>query len=132
MNQQVTIEKIKFAAQMRMQSVTQGFSDVELKCYEDDLADNLIWSMKACVFGEKGSRIVIEYPQDWWEALKDRWAPNWFKRRYPVLYTRHDINPQTIYRNLKISLPHERHHIRLDHRRVDRYDMTAAFDERLI
>lgn len=24
------------------------------------------------------------YPRDWWEALKERFAPAWFVRRYPV------------------------------------------------
>src|SRR5678809_654895 len=34
---------------------------------------------------------VAEYPADWWQALKERFAPKWFLRRYPVLKSRIDM-----------------------------------------
>lgn len=27
-----------------------------------------------------------KWPRDWWEAVKERWAPAWFKERWPVQY----------------------------------------------
>ena len=27
-----------------------------------------------------------EYPEDWWQAIKERWFPKWLLRRYPVKY----------------------------------------------
>ncbi len=37
-----------------------------------------------------------KWPKDWWDAFKDRWFPKWALRRWPVRYSRIDIE-QTIY-----------------------------------
>ena len=35
----------------------------------------------------RGEEIVgAKYPADWWQALKERFAPAWFLRRWPVRY----------------------------------------------
>lgn len=117
---EVIIEKIKFGAQQRFDG---SFTDVEIREHLDDTA---------YVFGEKGQDFVIDYPQDWWQAVKNRFAPRWFLKRWPVLYTRHRISPQTIYKNFKISLPRERHHLRIEHleyQRVDLSDLVLTDDE---
>ena len=30
--------------------------------------------------------VEVKYPEDWWQAFKQRWAPGWFLRRWPVQY----------------------------------------------
>lgn len=37
-----------------------------------------------CVWAEKVKTETIRWPATWIEAIKDRWAPAWFRRRYPV------------------------------------------------
>jgi hypothetical protein len=32
----------------------------------------------------KAKETAIEAPADWWEHFKQRWAPKWFLRKYPV------------------------------------------------
>jgi hypothetical protein len=27
---------------------------------------------------------VYEHPEDWWQSFKERWFPEWLKKRYPV------------------------------------------------
>lgn len=31
---------------------------------------------------------IHEYPQDWWQMLKDRWFPSWMKKLFPVKMNR--------------------------------------------
>lgn len=50
---------------------------------------------------------VIEYPSDWWQAFKDRWFPDWLKRRYPVTMTVHEISAHTIYPHIKVAKPEQ-------------------------
>lgn len=45
--------------------------------------------------------VVAEYPADWWQALKERFAPTWARRRWPVLNKRIDM--EVLYP--KIALP---------------------------
>jgi len=33
-------------------------------------------------------RHEISFPSDWWEAVKERWFPEWLLKRYPVEYTK--------------------------------------------
>lgn len=30
---------------------------------------------------------LCRYPADWWQALKERWSPEWLKRKTPVKWT---------------------------------------------
>ena len=50
------------------------------------------------VWGEKLETIDIEYPADWWHALKERWFPLWAKKRWPVKKTK-------VYREVWAMLP---------------------------
>lgn len=50
-------------------------------------------------------------PLDWWEAVKERFAPNWFIKKYPVKYEVHHIDVDLVYPELsqRIKLPKEAH-----------------------
>lgn len=53
--------------------------------------------------------VVAEYPADWWQALKDRFAPTWACRLWPVLRKRIDM--EVMYP--KIALPQHGHVVTL-------------------
>lgn len=55
--------------------------------------------------------IEEQWPQDWWEAVKDRWAPHWFLRRWPVKWKRISVHKNVKTRmcphlNVKTQGPH--------------------------
>jgi hypothetical protein len=52
---------------------------------------------------------MAEYPADWIEALKERFAPAWFLRRWPVRKARIDM--QVLYP--RIAFPRERHTVKI-------------------
>jgi hypothetical protein len=33
-------------------------------------------------------RVEVKWPADWWQALRERWFPSWWLRRWPVRYER--------------------------------------------
>ena len=43
----------------------------------------------------------IKYPNDWWEAVKERWAPQWFLKRCPVSYVEQHIDLKAIWAGFK-------------------------------
>lgn len=51
------------------------------------------------VWSEKLGRKEISYPKDWWEALKLRFAPKWFLKQYPVIYTKHILEARALFPN---------------------------------
>ena len=46
--------------------------------------ENLVLSIQTYVLGMEGETINLMWPRDWWEAVKDRFAPRWFLARWPV------------------------------------------------
>lgn len=46
----------------------------------------LLRKIYAEVMGHPLVDIEEKYPADWWQALKERWAPKWLLEKYPVQY----------------------------------------------
>jgi hypothetical protein len=45
--------------------------------------------------------VTITYPQDWWEALKERFAPTWALARWPVRYKVHTVDVKAIWQGYR-------------------------------
>lgn len=59
---------------------------LEGEAYVDAVSGDVKFYFTAMVNG-KGNRIcAAQYPEDWWQAFKERWFPEWAKRRWPVQY----------------------------------------------
>lgn len=39
------------------------------------------------VLEQEAERILCSYPADWWQAVRQRWAPKWWLKRHPVQMT---------------------------------------------
>jgi len=42
----------------------------------------------AGVFVQKVEKIEYKWPSNWWQHVKERFAPKWFLGKYPVVYSR--------------------------------------------
>jgi hypothetical protein len=54
------------------------------KVYEDQRRLAMVHHLETSVLTMDEDEIVITYPRDWWEAVKSRFAPLWFIKRWPV------------------------------------------------
>ena len=62
--------------------------------------------MKVAIYGkDHPKKHVIRYPADWWEDLKERFAPSWFLDKYPVKFTEVTASLEELYPDLDIALP---------------------------
>lgn len=60
-------------------------------CADRDWITNaLVVRMRGWLLSQKNT-VEIAYPLDWWEAVKARFAPRWFTKRYPVRYERWSV-----------------------------------------
>lgn len=59
--------------------------------------DAICLRLVAYFAAEPLKEIHIVYPRDWWEAVKDRFAPAWFKRHWPVRRQEHHIDIKAIW-----------------------------------
>jgi len=62
------------------------------------------------VWGETLEYISVEYPTTWWEHVKQRFAPKWFKKIWPVRYGCAKLEARALYP--KLSFPDEPHNLK--------------------
>jgi len=48
------------------------------------IRDELVLRVVQEIWGRELSRVDVEWPADWWQAVKERWLPAWAKGRWPV------------------------------------------------
>lgn len=72
-------------------------------------ADECIVRFYFGVFGETLDEIEVQYPADWWQALRERWFPAWWLRRWPVQYTARTLRAEAVYP--KVSAPDVGEHV---------------------
>ena len=112
----VTLHKIRFGF---IQHIDRHLVDQCTLAIHDDLlyctGQELAIRVNGFVFGEGLDVIRVKYPADWKQAVKERWAPKWLLRRWPVRYTTHSYDLEAIYPQIadRISLPDQEHFLHL-------------------
>ena len=103
----VTLERMKFIVlQYLNQELVDQFAiepEVEFTAHAYFMCDDIVLRIKQAVYGRTMERVEVKYPRDWWEAVKDRWLPEWAKARWPVKYQCHTLTATEFYP--KISEP---------------------------
>ena len=74
-----------------------------------DMANAIVIELQREIAGFKGSQVVcVQFPADWWQAVKERWAPGWFRKRWPVEYIKRRWEAIALLPEVEIPLPHRR------------------------
>lgn len=63
--------------------------NIEAHMWLEPFGRHMCLQLRQTVYGraEPSQVEVATYPADWWEAVKQRWAPLWATRRWPVRMT---------------------------------------------
>jgi hypothetical protein len=80
---------------------------VEISTLERWAHDEITLRIVLPLLGERLETISVHYPRDWWQAIKERFAPSWCKAIWPIQYDITEIDVLALYP--KISLPKEEH-----------------------
>lgn len=77
---------------------------------EDHLRREIVYKARFDIYG-KGhpERHVIRFPSDWWQAVKERFAPAWFRDRYPVQFTEVSASLEELYPEFEPAIPDRQH-----------------------
>jgi hypothetical protein len=69
--------------------------------------------VRGFLFSEKATTYRFEAPADWWQAVKERWAPAWALRRWPVKMRTEIVDVKALYTDprLRVSLPDYAHNL---------------------
>jgi hypothetical protein len=109
-------------------------SRLRLEEHMDREMRRLIWTLRASVCGKDKVDTYYKYfrwPENWWEAVKERWFPEFLLRRHPVKY--HNETVVSSYHHTKLcphlSLGTERDHIEWLFLDFEPYDYKAPDQE---
>jgi hypothetical protein len=85
---QSVLQKTKFAAQMMVSQ--EVLETIAIEGFADPFADGFVMQLRLNVLGDRILRrdqeATVQFPANPWQHLKDRFAPGWFLRRWPVRY----------------------------------------------
>lgn len=70
--------------------------------YMQDAVDNMQLELSMRIATQHLDMIEEKYPADWWQAVKERFAPRWFLVRYPVNYKHFRLEAKALYPKLAI------------------------------
>lgn len=65
-------------------------------CFDDDMVRRGV----AYILGKKRQQSV-SFPSTWWEAVKQRFAPKWFLKRWPVRLTTWTVDAWALFPELE-------------------------------
>lgn len=102
------LEKVQFYARhliTRHQMEAGYLSGADLSVMLEPITGHLVLTLQAAVAAQKLYDIKVLYPRDWWEAVKERFAPVWFTRRYPIRYIDHSVKAYALAE--KVLIPKE-------------------------
>lgn len=81
-------------------------SNSKLRQHRDEMEQQLVLTLHASIYGKDHlKKHVIRYPENWWEAVKERFAPCWFRERYPVRFTEVTASLEELYPEIQPTLP---------------------------
>jgi hypothetical protein len=74
--------------------------------FTDYIRHQLVMGLRAYVFGiTHPKREVVIYPETWWDAVKDRFAPAWFLAKFPVKYIKVTASLSEVYPDIRPAIP---------------------------
>jgi hypothetical protein len=103
----INLEKVRIGVMTRVLDVWG--QNCEITEVEDFLTNNLAVSLRSfCWCDEEREVVAAEWPADWWQAVKERFAPSWFLRRWPVKTKRASMTARVAYTKLPYHFPEEK------------------------
>ena len=106
---EVVLEKIQVGVMM---TIDGRLLDPSVDFDPSIFARHVEMRVRGFLLGEKVPTRPYHYPADWIQAVKERWAPLWARRRWPVRYATVDWEVSLVYPDLHRSLaipPDQRH-----------------------
>lgn len=99
--ERVALEVKKFA--MRQQfDPTAMIRNTDVRWFHEGAARRMVSQIITRVASKKYETKTVSFPADWWQAVKRRFGPRWFLKRYPVVMTDVTMEASAYYPEVEI------------------------------
>ncbi len=101
----VELQRMDYALQQRIDRSILDRSSIKERVLAD-CQRHMVIEMRLAIYGKAHPEAhIIRYPSDWWQSVKERFAPAWFRDRYPVKFTEHTASLKELYPDVTPALP---------------------------
>lgn len=106
------LEKFTIGAQTRLAEYPALAKNAMIDVAAEMCADDLIVSLRT--FVPAASKIVqrVDVPETWWDAVKERWFPDWALDRWPAQYRTLSTVIMYVCPHATIAWPDSQEHLR--------------------
>ena len=101
---QIVLDKIPISVRQTMSPVL--LNNLDLEIFTDKLVGR-IFQLNSFVLGEIIDDVYCRYPENWWQAFRERFFPAWWLKKYPVRYVERNINVYRTYPFFNLSIPED-------------------------
>lgn len=70
---------------------------------DETLPEKIGLEVSGFIWGEKGGKVIVSYPKDWWQMLKKQYAPKWFVKRFPVIENKEEIKKYILRPDVRLE-----------------------------
>jgi hypothetical protein len=81
----LVLDRLQFSLSYYLSQELQKEMAISPQVLAEMIGEQIVYKIRFFLYGKK-IKTTVHYPRDWWEAFKDRWFPQWLKRKYPVQY----------------------------------------------
>jgi len=101
---------------MSVQYLTEGLREHAIDCaIKGEIAehtryhlDETVLQFTAMIYGTDRQALDVTYPANWWEAVKDRFMPQFLRKKFPIRYIHHEVIARQMFPTVR---PHNDHPI---------------------
>ena len=111
---EVQLKKFKI---MVLNTISEDLIDAEVdfSSHLNFMTNDIGVRVKGYIWSENVDTVNIQYPADWWQAVKERFAPKFILNRWPVKYIKHYIDVNVIYPNYRPALKDQEWRFKVSH-----------------
>ena len=93
----INVEMVRLRIQSLLPDYAMINSHVNVLQHSDEVGRGLMIGMEMRIATLADQRIDVEasWPEDWWEAVRERWFPSWYLAKYPVKYKHVSVHAKT-------------------------------------
>jgi hypothetical protein len=112
----IELKRKDYAAEIRIDDrLVERMNARDFLSYRDEALRQTILRLERSIYGIDHPKVhVVRYPADWWQSLKERFAPAWFRDRYPVRFTEVTASLEELYPEIEPALPDKGHVMKIN------------------
>lgn len=101
MNDSVELEILRLTNSILLSR--EALAQIHIEAAIRPQVGEMVLSLEAKIAGKSNIKNdLVRYPADWWQHLKERFAPKWVLKYYPMVYTVVKMDVDVYYPSVQI------------------------------